>query len=396
MKLTKARIDSFTYEGDGKSRDVRWDDAVTGLGLRVYPSGKKAFVLSYRMQGQKRLLTLGQFGPLTLDKARDTALKQKGQVIDGKDPLEQRKTTASAKTVAELCRTYLVRYAVHKRSAGEDKRRIEQHVLPLWGSRKVEALRRSEIADAHHKVGEDRPYEANRRLALLRRMLNLARQWGVVDEGWPNPAVGIPMHPEVSRDRWATHEELPRIAKSIDAEANVYVRSALWLYLLTGMRKRELLQASWNNIDWDRKELKLRETKAGRAHYVPLSPPAVAILQAIPRQELNPYVFAGARKGKHLVNIDIPWRRVRERAAVPDLRLHDLRRTVGSWLAQSGNDLHLIGKVLNHSNLATTQVYARFSQDVVHKALDDHGARIMAAAGKTLPAEVVELHGRRR
>ncbi len=396
MKLTKSRIDSFAYEGDGMSRDVRWDDAVSGLGLRVYPSGKKAFVLSYRVKGQKRLLTLGQFGPLTLDKARDTALKQKAQVIDGKDPLEQRKATATAKTVAELCRTYLVRYAVHKRSAGEDKRRIEQHILPLWGARKVEALRRSEIADAHHKVGEDRPYEANRRLALLRRMLNLARQWGFVDEGWPNPAVGIPMHPEVARDRWATPEELPRIAKAIDEEANVYVRSALWLYLLTGMRKGELLGAKWTDIDWDRKELRLGETKAGRVHYVPLSPPAVAIIQAIPRQELNPHVFAGARKGKHLVNIDISWCRVRERAAVPDLRLHDLRRTVGSWLAQAGNDLHLIGKVLNHSNLSTTQIYARFSEDVVHKALDAHGARIMAAAGKTQPAEVVELRGHKK
>jgi integrase len=222
-------------------------------------------------------------------------------------------------------------------------------------------------------------------------MLNLARQWGFVDEGWPNPATGIPMHPEQSRDRWVTTEELPRLAESIDQEPNVYVRAALWLYLLTGMRKQELLRAKWEDIDQDRNELRLSETKAGRPHYVPLSAPTLAILQTVPRQEGNPFIFCGARKGRHLVNIDIPWRKVRERAGVPDVRLHDLRRTVGSWLAQAGNDLHLIGKVLNHSNLSTTAIYARFSQDVVHKAMDEHAMRIMAAAGKTQPAEVVEF-----
>ncbi len=396
MKLTKSRIDAFRYEGDGKSRDVRWDDAISGFGLRIYPSGRKAFVLSFRFEGQKRLLALGEYGPLTLDKAREKALKEKAQVIDGKDPLAQRKAAAGAGTVRELCRDYLERHAAHKRSGKHDKRRIEQHIMPRWGNRKVVSLRRSEIAEAHHRVAQQFPYEANRRLALLRTMLNLARQWGFVDERWPNPAQGIPMHPEKSRDRWVTPDELPRLAKSIDEEANVYVRSALWLYLLTGMRKNELLQAKWDDIDWERKELRLSETKAGRVHYVPLSQPAVAILQTVPRQENNPYILCGARKGGHLVNIDVPWRRVRKRASVHDVRLHDLRRTVGSWLAQAGNDLHLIGKVLNHSKLGTTQVYARFSQDVVHKALDDHGARIMAAAGKAEPAEVVELHGRKR
>ncbi len=396
MKLTKTRIDAFSYSGDGKSRDVRWDDAISGLGLRINPSGRKSFVLSFRSNGQKRLMTLGQYGPLTLNKARDVALQRKAEVIEGRDPLEARRSAAGAGTVGELCQVYLERYAVHKRSAAEDRRRIQQHILPRWTNRKVESLKRAEIAEAHHKIGQEFPYEANRRLALLRRMLNLARQWGFVDERCPNPATAIPMHPEVSRERWVTREELPRLAQAIDEEPNIYARSALWLYLLTGMRKQELLQAKWNAIDWDRNELKLEQTKAGRVHYVPLSGPALAILQTVPRQEANPYIFAGAKKGRHLVNINKPWFRVRDRAGVPDVHLHDLRRTVGSWLAQAGNDLHLIGKVLNHSNLSTSAIYARFSQDVVHKAMDEHATRIMAAAGKTQPAEVVELRGHKK
>ena len=393
MKLTKTRIDGFTYAGDGKSRDVRWDDAISGLGLRINPSGRKSFVLSFRSNGQKRLMTLGQYGPLTLDKARDAALQRKADLIAGKDPLEERIAAGKAQTIAELCRVYMDRYGNRKKSGPDDQRRINQHILPRWGSRKIVGLKRADIAEAHHKIGQEFPYEANRRLALLRRMLNLARQWGFVDERWPNPATAIPMHPEVSRERWVTREELPRLAKAIDEEPNIYARSALWLYLLTGMRKQELLHAKWKDVDWERSELKLEQTKAGRVHYVPLSGPALAILQTVPRQEANPYIFAGAKKGQHLVNINKPWFRVRDRAGVPDVRLHDLRRTVGSWLAQAGNDLHLIGKVLNHSNLSTSAIYARFSQDVVHKAMDEHGERIMAAAGKTQPAEVVELRG---
>jgi integrase len=231
-------------------------------------------------------------------------------------------------------------------------------------------------------------------LALVRKMLNLASAWGYVDDGWQNPSRGIPMHKEKSRDRWLTADELPRLAQAIDAEANVYARAAIWLYLLTGVRKSELLNLKWADIDWDRGELHLGDTKAGRPHFVPLSRAALAVLQTIPKQEDNPYVICGNRKGRPLVNITKPWVRIKQAAGVEDVRLHDLRRTVGSWLAQAGNDLHLIGKVLNHSQLPTTAVYARFSQDVVHQALEAHGERIMAAAGKRTPAEVVPIkHG---
>jgi integrase len=303
-------------------------------------------------------------------------------IIDGRDPLSARKADAQGTTMADLCAAYLERHAIRKRSASDDRRRIERYILPRWNKAKVESITRAEVANLHHKIGQRVPYEANRVLALIRKMLNCARQWGFVGETYVNPASGIPLHPEKSRDRWVTQQELPRLAKAIDEEPNVYARAALWLYLLTGVRKNELLGARWDDIDWDRKELRLSETKAGRVHYVPLSEPAIATLKTLPHEETNPYILPGARKGQHLVNISKPWLRVRKAAGVEDVRLHDLRRTVGSWLAQAGNDLHLIGKVLNHSNLATSAVYARFSQDVVHQALEDHGKRLMAAAGK--------------
>ena len=175
-------------------------------------------------------------------------------------------------------------------------------------------------------------------------------------------------------------------------------------------------------MDTKRAELRFADTKAGRTHYIPLSAPALALSRAIPRTPGNPYILPGkgpraatsdekAKAPAHLVNVSKPWNRVKTAAtlarwreepeaaaesldlppAIDDLRLHDLRRTVGSWLAQAGNSLHLIGRVLNHTNASTTQAYARFREDTVRTALEQHGARIIGSAGLTPPAEVAAL-----
>ena len=178
-----------------------------------------------------------------------------------------------------------------------------------------------------------------------------------------------------------SHEEFPKLATAINAELNQSVVAAIWLYLLTGVRKTELLSLKWSDINLDRKELKLTDTKNGKSHYLPLSQAAIDILNQIQRIEGNPYVITGKNEGCHLVNISKPWDRIKEAAGLEDVRLHDLRRTVGSWLAQSGNSLHLIGKVLNHSNQSTTAVYARFGQDSAGKHLEQHGQLITGLAG---------------
>jgi integrase len=191
-------------------------------------------------------------------------------------------------------------------------------------------------------------------------------------------------------------DELPLLAKAINEEENYYGSKALWLYLLLGCRRDELLKAKRSDIDWDRRELRLPHTKAGRVHYIPISEPALAILRELPEEDGNPYLLPGHKTGHHLVNIEKIWRRVRKAAKVEDVRLHDLRRTLGSWLAQSGNSLHLIGRVLNHSSQATTAVYARFGQDNVRQALEIHGKKLMSIAGKQAPVRVLPIKKRVR
>ncbi len=380
-RLTKRAIDAFAYTGDGISRDVRWDTSLSGFGVRIYPSEKKAFVLSYREAGRKRLLTLGAYGPVTLEQARQQAQLHIGELhLKGINPLDERKERARAKTIGNLCEEYITRYLPGKKSTRDDERYLEQHILPRWKGIRIESLKRSDVADLNHSFGLQAPYAANRLLALLRRMFNLAKLWGFVGDGFSNPATGIPLHRERQRDRWVTPDELPRLAEAISTQSRPFVRAAFWLYLLTGVRKSELLGAKWADVDLDRRELRLPETKAGRPHIVPLSEPALEVLRSLPREHGNPHILPGRKEGAPLVNIAKAWDQVRRNAGIQDVRLHDLRRTVGSWLAQSGNDIHLIGKILNHSNLSTSMIYARFGTSVERQALEKHGDRIIAAA----------------
>jgi integrase len=154
------------------------------------------------------------------------------------------------------------------------------------------------VAALHSKVGKRGPYEANRVLALLSKMFELARRWGYVPEDHVNPARDIDRFKEQKRDRYVTPAELPHLAAAINAEPNESARNALWLYLLTGARKSELLKARWDDVDTERAELRLADTKAGRTHYIPLSGPALALLREIPRQHGNPYILPGAKPGE--------------------------------------------------------------------------------------------------
>lgn len=383
MKLNKTTIDRLEYEGNNNEKHIVWDDALPSFGCRVYPSGKKAFVFAYRYAGRQRLIVLGRYGLLTVDEARKKARKLGVAVSDGVDPMQLKREERHGNTVSDLCEYYLEQHArKKKKSWKEDQRRIARYVRPALGKHLVKGLARVDVAQLHRRIGTKSPYEANRVLALLSVMFEFAINQGFREESAGNPAKRIEKWPEQKRDRWATREELPRLVAAINREESIYVRGALWMYLLTGARKSEVLTMRWADLDLSRGTWRQPETKAGRTHHLSLAAPVVDLLRQIPRQAGNPYVICGYKEGAHLVNIDKAWRRVRGAAGVEDLRLHDLRRTVGSWLAQSGNSLHLIGRVLGHSNASTTQIYAHFAEDHVRIALDKHARNVLSVAGR--------------
>jgi integrase len=376
--LTKRQVDSVMYDPKGPAKQILWDGSLPGFGVRVFPTGAKSFVLDYRTaEGRKRLLTLGKYGVITPHQARELARKALLEAKTGTDPLEARQEARRGDTVRDFAAVYMERHAKkHKKSWGEDHRRIEKYIGPALGPRKVSEVTRADVARLHGRIGDAHPYEANRVLALVAVMFSKALEWGYLPETAANPAQRIQPFKEKSRDRWVTPTELPRLVEAIAAEPSPYIRAAVKLYLLTGLRRSELLGLRWKDVDLARRELRLEDTKAGRSHTVPLSAAAVDVLGELPRELGNAYLFPGNVPGRPLVNIAKSWRRVRRRAGLEDVRLHDLRRTVGSWLATSGASLPVIGKVLNHSNASTTQIYARLAEDAARIALEEHGERI--------------------
>jgi integrase len=397
MKLTKTAIDRLVYSKEGNQRHVIWDDELAGFGVRVYPSGKKSFVLFYRVKGRQHIKVIGQYGTLTLDQASGRAKKLFAVILDDRDPMSEQEKAKKTLSFKDFCPIYMERHAKkHKKSWFEDQRRINQRFIPIFGAMRLDSITRSDIAKFHGAVGKKHLYSANRMLELLSKMFQLAILWGYLPDNHVNPAKGIQAFKEEKRDRWVKPTELPALAKAINNEKNLYGKNALWLYLLLGVRRDELLRAKWEDVDWERKELRIPETKAGRVHYVPLSNPALILLENLPKQKGNPYVLPGNKPGHHLVNIEKIWRRVRKAAGVEDVRLHDLRRTLGSWLAQSGNSLHLIGRVLNHSSQSTTAIYARFAQDNVREALEAHGNKLISLAGQEAPVKRLRPVRKRR
>lgn len=368
---------------------------VPNFGVRVYPSNKKAYVIEYRINRRKRLKTIGSADDsllLNLNQARDRARKDLAGLIDGTDPMKGRDQEREADTFKELAHAYMERHSKLKKTTWkDDENRMQGKLVPKFGKVPIYSITHDDISRYHSELGKTTPYEANRIVRLLSNVFNKAISWGMVPKGFDNPAKGIDFFDEEKRDRFVTTDELPKLVESIELESNVYTRNAFWLYLLTGVRRTELLSSKWVDVDFTAAELRLPKTKAKRKHYVPLNDAAIHVLKELPKLADNPYIFPGAKHGHHLVNVSKPWARIRNRAGLADVRIHDLRRTVGSWLAQSGNSLHLIGRVLNHSDSSTTQVYARFQQDNLKTALDQHGKQIMGIAGKTPPAEVVPI-----
>ncbi len=386
MKLTKSVLDKARFEGTGRGAYILWDDEVPGFGVRIYPSEKKSFVITYRIKGRTRQPAIGAYGILTLDQARKEARRLLVMVNSGMDPFGEKVNQKTEDTMESLCRLYLERHSkIHNKPATwkEDERRILTRILPAFGSWKIQAVQRSDVTQLHTQIGSRHPYEANRTRSLISSMFERAREWGMIPENHPNPAKGVRRFKESKRDRWVTPKEMPQLASAIEAEENIYVRMALWLYLLTGMRKRELLRVRWDDVDFTNRQIRLADTKAGRTHYVELSSAALQILQSIPREECNSYVIVGKKPGKSMVNIDVPWKRVRSRAGIEDVRLHDLRRTFGSWLAMQGTPLLHIGKLLNHSNAATTEVYAHLSTNPLRQAVEEVSVRILKKSKAT-------------
>lgn len=381
LKFRQDNVRTLPYVGrGGKHQCVYWDTALESFGVRVYPSGRRTYVCSYRINRRKRLAKLGRVDVMSLDQARKKAMAYLGQAANNADPQESLDALKTSLTVAQLCVAYIEGHAKPKKvSWRDDESSLRRHLIPEYGTRLAPLLTTAEMTALHVRIGAKHPYAANDLLDIVRKMYNWARSPAkLIAKDLDNPAVGIQRFPQRKRRRFLTTAEMPRFIAALEAEDSEYARHGIWMLLLTGLRMRELLRAKWEHIDWDMGTLYIGLTKNGEPLLAPLSEVALERLRGIPRIAGNPFLICGLKLGDHFKNLGPVLGRVKRRAGIENLRVHDLRRTVGSWLAQGGTSLHLIGDVLNQKDPSTTAGYAYFQTQHRRDALSEHASKILA------------------
>ncbi len=374
-KLTKRFVD--IVQPLEKDR-FEWDDDLPGFGLRIKPSGIKSYIVQYRHEGQSRRITLGRHGVLTAEEARKMARVELGRVAHGNDPARERQDARQAPTMNDLTADYLERHAKPNNRPSTLRNNvamIEQIILPKLKTRKVRDVSRRDIETLLLGL-QDTPYRANRVRALLSKMFALAVSWEWREQ---NPVIGIPKFQEEKRDRWLNEEELKRLTNVLNVHPNQRAANVIRLLILTGARKSEALNATWDQFDLERGvwTKPAHTTKQNRREHVPLSGATVELLKGMQTAHASdsPYLFPGDVPGKPLNCIKKFWDDVRIAAKIDNCRVHDLRHTFASHLVSSGISLPIVGRLLGHTQPQTTQRYAHLADDPLREAAEKFGGK---------------------
>lgn len=401
-KITKRTVDAAEA---GEKDSFLWDAELKGFGLKVTPKGKKVYVLQYRFQGVLRRYTIGAQGsPWTPEKARFEALRLLGRVKDGNDPATSKQNDKDAMSVSQLCDIYLVEGINGKKAStlATDKGRIERHIKPLLGRKRVKDLNLNDIKKfmgdvatgktaADIKTGKHGRARvtggegtANRTAGLLGGILSFAIDGGIRSD---NPVHGVKRFAEKRSERFLSPKELARLGDALlSAERNGENQTAInaiRLLILTGCRKSEILTLQWSHVNFQAGYLELPTSKTGQKR-VPIGAPSLELLGSLSRLDGNPYVLPGEKAGKHFIGLPRAWKRIRESADLHNVRLHDLRHSFASVGAGAGIGLVVVGKLLGHRNPSTTARYAHIADDPAKAAAD----RISISISNLLNARV--------
>jgi integrase len=402
MAQAKITISSITALKPG---EIIWDSEVRGFGARCQRRDR-VYIIKKRVNGKQRQFTIGTHGsPWTPVEARNEARRILGEIASGQDLHSLRAEKADRLTVAELAERYLNEYAIARKkqsSVSTDRSNLRNHVLPYFGDMlaaevTIDYVNRFLLRVSEGKVGKRRGTThkggaevaggkgvANRCRALLSKMFNLAEQWRIIPPN-SNPVKHSLHFKEGAVERYLRDDEMERLgtvlARTVqDETTSIHLINAIRLLLLTGARLGEVQNLKWEHIDQQRKVAFLPDSKTGRKP-LPLSDAALELINATPRLHGNPYVFAGRNDGSPIVNFRKPWARIRKEAGLGELRLHDLRHNFASAAINAGTPLAVVGALLGHKNVKTTQRYAHLAESVVHEAGNATARLISAKTG---------------
>lgn len=401
LAFTQANVKALHYTRTDGQPQFTWDTDQIGLGVRITASGVKSFVLRYRVLDRQRLKTLGKTANHSVDAARIWARAGLSAADRNEDFQAAEQQQRALGTMAQLWRRYIDEHAkVHgaERTPRDLEGLWKTHLEKTFGARRVTEVTTADVRAWHRRASQRRvvaakgkrgatwqravggAYVANRALQALKAAINWQMAEGTLPGDFRNPCLGVGMNEEKSRDVILRPAELPRLAKAIDKHSDKYAGAFVWLALRTGARRGELLKLEWSHLDLKGGTVKLVDTKNGSDRTLPLDADAVSLLKKLPRLEGNPYVFVGRWDRRHRDSFKDAWAEMRKGAGLPHLHLHDLRRTVGSWLGAAGHTAQMIGELLGHRSDVTSRVYVKLGAlDVKKQLVDAHAAAIDSA-----------------
>lgn len=387
LRLTERAIDALSPREGVRQQYMRWDGDLPGFGVRVSPSGAKTFTLKYRLpSGRVRWKTLGRVGVLTLDQARRQAKIDLGLVAGGGDPLSDKDAARDAITVAAAARAFLQEHAPRRKASTVRlyQQALTNHIVPRLGTISIAEVTTADAQRLHDRL-QATPFQANRVLAVLSKLLSWSMAVARYRPKGVNPCQGIEKYDEPKRKRYLTEEEYGRLGHALrTVSLSPGVRHAIELLLLTGARPDEVASLQWTHVDLPGAALHLPDSKTGEKT-IHLGDEARELLRDWPRTT-SPYVFPGTgrrEEGEHLhpSTLSHAWTKLRAAAHLDDVRLYDACRhsfaSVG--VSQHGLSLPQIGAQLGHTQPGTTQRYAHLHAAVARQHATAIGSTIAAA-----------------
>jgi integrase len=358
---------------EGAEKINFFDSRQRGFLVEIRASGRKTYYQRFRDErGRERQFKIGRADIVTMEQARRKGRSVFARAILGEDSQQRREELRAIPTLEAFVRDrYIPFVATYKRSWRTDETILRHHALPQLGKLALDEIKAEHIVDvvARMKAKGLAASTANRVLVILRYIYNLAIKWrmpGIAS----NPTTGIELGPEIQRNRYLTKEEAQVLSAAIANDENRTAANAIMLLLLTGARRNEITQARWEHVFWDERKLRVPIAKSGKPRWISLSASAIGLLRSIPRCAGNDYIFPAPTTGRPSPSLWFPWKRIRDRAGLGDVRLHDLRHSFASFLVNEGVSLYVVQGLLGHANAKTTQRYAHLQSDTLSRATD--------------------------
>jgi len=371
INLTQAVVAKLDPPKNG--RDNYRDTKARGLVVTVTSNGTKSYYLYRRVKGRPSRILLGHYPAMSVELARERAVTTYAEIIGGADPNdEKRRQRQGGIVLGDVFEHFILNrvYARGSATTATTHRSRFDTCLAEWRDRRIDSIRRDEVIALHVRLGRERGNTtSNRAVQLLRSLFNYAIDRLGVEV--MNPAARVELFRETPRERFLNANELPKFFKAVADEPDETFRDFFMVALFTGARRSNVQAMRWADVDLDSKTwtIPAEQFKTRKPMNVVLSAEVVRVLKRRRKYAIGEYVFPSHGRRGHLVEPKGAWERLRQRSGLADLRIHDLRRTLGSWQAATGASLPIIGKSLGHTQASTTQIYARLDLDAVRESV---------------------------